>query len=95
MKFLYPGHNYLGPGNPLYNGTPVDEADKIAQKHDWAYHHAHTQEDVYSADKEAINNFYSDFLKNPNLPSLAGAVGLSIKHSTESTLDHVFYPTGK
>jgi hypothetical protein len=31
------GHNYLGPGNPLPNGEPVDVADEIAKKHDYKY----------------------------------------------------------
>ncbi|KAL1426057.1 hypothetical protein MTO96_018532 [Rhipicephalus appendiculatus] len=28
------GHRYLGPGNPLRNGDPVDEDDGIAKSHD-------------------------------------------------------------
>ncbi|KAL1446323.1 hypothetical protein MTO96_044614, partial [Rhipicephalus appendiculatus] len=27
-------HRYLGPGNPLRNGDPVDEDDGIAKSHD-------------------------------------------------------------
>ncbi|QTE03783.1 MAG: capsid protein [Grus japonensis parvo-like hybrid virus] len=35
--WLVPGHNYLGPGNPLHNGKPTNHNDRIAQKHDWGY----------------------------------------------------------
>nr|AXM43002.1 VP1 [Feline bocavirus] len=32
-----PGFKYLGPFNPLNNGDPINEVDKIAQTHDRAY----------------------------------------------------------
>nr|AFH96882.1 VP1 [Feline bocavirus] len=32
-----PGFRYLGPFNPLNNGKPINEVDKVAQKHDKAY----------------------------------------------------------
>nr|WKF51820.1 VP1 [Panthera uncia bocaparvovirus] len=32
-----PGFKYLGPFNPLNNGEPVNEVDKVAQAHDRAY----------------------------------------------------------
>nr|QHD57624.1 capsid protein [Adeno-associated virus] len=35
--FVFPGHNYLGPGNDLDNGKPVDADDAAAKKHDEAY----------------------------------------------------------
>ncbi|KAH8021836.1 hypothetical protein HPB51_018542 [Rhipicephalus microplus] len=34
---LFSGHRYLGPGNPLRNGDPVDEDDGLAKSHDEAY----------------------------------------------------------
>ncbi len=35
--FNFPGHKYLGPGNGLDRGEPVDADDAAAQKHDQAY----------------------------------------------------------
>lgn len=93
MKFLYPGHNYLGPGNPLNNGTPVSNADRIAEKHDWQYHEATSQEEIFKSDQQAIGLFAADFLKSPNLASASGAVGLAIKHGTESLIGNVIYPS--
>lgn len=92
VKVLYPGHNYLGPGNDLDAGTPVDKADEIAQKHDIEYSRATKKQDIFKSDKKAINNFRGDWQKNFNLPSLSGDIGLSIKHFVESNLDRTIYP---
>lgn len=90
---LYPDHNYLGPGNPLDNGPPVDNADKIAQKHDYDYNNAQSLLDVHLSDAEAIGKFGLDFIKNPNLPSAAGAIGLAGKKWLEySTGGATTYP---
>lgn len=35
--FNFPGHKYLGPGNSLDRGPPVDADDAAAQAHDQAY----------------------------------------------------------
>nr|AAZ79676.1 VP1 capsid [Rat adeno-associated virus 1] len=35
--FNFPGHKYLGPGNGLDRGEPVDADDAAAQKHDQEY----------------------------------------------------------
>lgn len=94
-KFLYPGHNYLGPGNPLENGPTVDEADRIAKIHDTHYNEANTNQDVYKADQEAILNFFQDFKKQPNLPSLAGIAGLGTKHLIERSSGKIIYPNLK
>lgn len=45
---IFPGHKYLGPGNKIFCGTPVDSDDLIAQEHDLAYERAETKEDIYS-----------------------------------------------
>lgn len=89
---LYPGHRYLGPGNPLFNGTPVDNADYIAQNHDWEYSTAKTKEDIFNSDSKAINNFTSDYKQKFNLPSFFGSTGLSIKNSFEKFINHTVYP---
>lgn len=36
-KYLAPGYNYCGPGNPLDNGEPVNESDAYCRQHDIDY----------------------------------------------------------
>ncbi|KAL1415819.1 hypothetical protein MTO96_028762 [Rhipicephalus appendiculatus] len=58
---LFPGHRYLGPGNPLRNGDPVDEDDGIAKSHDEAYERAKSHVDVFAADQASAALFLNDF----------------------------------
>lgn len=92
-----PNHNYLGPGNTAQiEGNPhhpVDSDDLIASEHDNAYHQAQTKEDVYKADREAINKFGVDAWHNKNWHSAVGAVGLGLKHGVERLTNRVFYPS--
>lgn len=92
MKFLYPGHNYLGPGNKLENGTTVDRADKIAKIHDYQYSEAKYKEDIFQADESAIDKFGEDYKYNTSIPSLFGNTLLSAKHSFEKLIGHTVYP---
>ncbi|XP_060580207.1 uncharacterized protein LOC132736990 [Ruditapes philippinarum] len=32
-----PGYNYCGPGNPLVNGSPVNQLDEVCMNHDYCY----------------------------------------------------------
>lgn len=81
--FVFPGHRYLGPGNPLNNGDPVDEDDRIAQQHDEAYSRAQSDADVFTADRASIAAFTSDFSRTGNWHSALGATGLGIKNFVE------------
>ena len=90
--FLFPGHKYLGPGNELNNGAPVDSDDFIAKEHDLAYKAACTSDDVHNADKKAILAFLIDCLRNKNWHSAVGAIGLGLKHLTELVCAKIFYP---
>lgn len=69
---VLPFHKYLGPGNDLDSGDPVDEDDRIAQEHDSAYATALTAEDISNADSKAINEFWTDFSTTGNTHSLLG-----------------------
>lgn len=89
---VFPGHKYLGPGNKLSNGLPIDSDDLIAQEHDIAYENANVKEDVIMADEIAIFAFTIDWIKNKNWHSFVGALGLSIKHIAEIILDTTLYP---
>lgn len=91
-KLLMPGHKYLGPGNKLSVGSPVDTDDYIAQQHDLAYENARCKEDVHEADKKAIFAFILDCIKNKNWHSAIGAIGLGLKHVTEVICGKIFYP---
>lgn len=92
--FLLPGHNYLGPGNPLENGPVKNKADQIAKEHDHQYNKANYKEDIYEADQQAIWEFADNFKESPNIPSFLGAAGLGTKHLVEKSLNRVFYPQG-
>lgn len=86
------GYKYLGPGNSLDKGEPVNTADAIAYKHDVRYSQAKNKEDIFSADRDAIQDFHNDFKSNPNFGNALGLIGLGIKHTVESGLNKVIYP---
>ncbi|KAL1472990.1 hypothetical protein MTO96_039012 [Rhipicephalus appendiculatus] len=76
-------HRYLGPGNPLRNGDPVDEDDGIAKSHDEAYERAKSHVDVFAADQASAALFLNDFRRTGNWHSALGAVGLGTKNIVE------------
>lgn len=87
---LYPGHKYLGPGNPTNNGDPVDWDDEIAREHDLAYDKANTQQDITKADDTAIKEFFSDFHQTNNFHSLVGGIGLGLKRGAEAIFGPIY-----
>jgi hypothetical protein len=67
MALLFPGHNYLGPGNDAFRPEePVDEDDRIAQRHDIAYATATEPQHIRQADQTAIREFTYDAFFNRN-----------------------------
>lgn len=78
-----PFHRYLGPGNSLQEGEPVDEDDAIARDHDLRYEEARSAEDVHAADEHSAGDFIDDFAVRGSLHSLAGAAGLTGKRLLE------------
>jgi hypothetical protein len=88
--FIFPGHKYLGPGNEVDSGEPIDSDDVIAKAHDKAYDNAKCEEDIILADKIAIFSFIFDWIKNKNWHSAVGALGLCLKHITEKLLRYIF-----
>lgn len=89
---VLPGHHYIGPGNPLNGQEPVDKDDEIAREHDEAYGTAKTSQDVFNADKTAIDKFAADYATYGNLHSLLGKSGLQIKTAIEQKFG-VIYPS--
>ncbi|KAL3211370.1 hypothetical protein MRX96_008464 [Rhipicephalus microplus] len=71
-QFTRTGHRYLGNGNPLRNGDPVDEDDGIAKSHDEAYERATSHEDVFAADQASAALFLNDFRRTDNWHSPLG-----------------------
>lgn len=89
---LFPDHNYLGPGNSINNGEPVDTDDRIAQVHDIEYSNARSFQDIQNSDYKAIKEFSKDFIYTGNYHSALGATGLSTKYLTEKIIGKNIYP---
>lgn len=94
----FPNHRYLGPGNSLNIGAPVDIDDAIAEKHDIEYDKIversdkNFKEDIFAADRKAIGDFTSDAITNLNWHSAVGALGLGTKHIVEKLTNNIIYP---
>ena len=88
-----PGFNYLGPGNPLDNGEPTNNADRIARDHDFEYSTATSPEDIRRSDRKAIIRFLGDRdLLGPSFGGTVGAIGIGAKYALES-FTGVLYPS--
>ncbi|XP_036327552.1 uncharacterized protein LOC118740163 [Rhagoletis pomonella] len=78
-----PGYKYLGPGNKLNKGVPINEVDLIAQIHDIDYALAKCGKDIREADLEAIRQFHK--IENPfDFGRILGKFGLIAKYGIES-----------
>uniref|UniRef100_A0A8D8Q5W5 Capsid protein VP1 n=1 Tax=Cacopsylla melanoneura TaxID=428564 RepID=A0A8D8Q5W5_9HEMI len=88
---LFPFHKYLGPGNHINNGPPVDTDDEIALQHDLAYESATTPEQVRQADLDAIAAFEANYTTTGNWHSVVGSLGLLLKYRVE-TFTGILYP---
>lgn len=89
--YLLPGHNWIGPGNPIDSAKAVDRDDEIAREHDIEYHNAHNKEDIRKSDWKAIKEFGSDLVHTGNWHSLLGFLGIGGKYLGESLIG-VQYP---
>lgn len=87
----YPGHRFLGPGTKDLGADPVDVDDHIAKHHDIAYRDALSEQDIFTADSQAIGEFWEDFSKTWNPHSLIGFGGLGIKHLAEKAWGKPLY----
>lgn len=82
-RLVLPGHRYIGPGNSVRSGQPIDTDDAIAREHDLLYE-VNSNRDVSSIDAHAVDDFLSDFSLTGNWHSLIGGVGLQVKRQYES-----------
>ncbi|AAL56546.1 viral protein 1-4 [Casphalia extranea densovirus] len=95
-RIHFPYHNYLGPGSDNFKKQPVDEDDAIARAHDLDYDKASSDKDIFKADKQARDEFFSSFVHSGNLHSLIGGLGLGAKNLVEEhVLGKSLYGMGK
>lgn len=99
-----PGSRYIGPGNPVNEQRalgvePTTNSDRHAMNHDLDYNKAKTDQDVYNADKKAINAFFGEAGTftglQPTLNQIHGVIGgtgLAAKNILEERiLGHTVY----
>lgn len=82
-----PFHKYVGPGNKLTEGDPVDSDDIIARLHDYAYEYGL----VHESDRHFAIDFFWDSIINSNWHSNIGSIGLLFKYYLEEIIG-VQYP---
>ena len=86
-KLTWPGYNYLGPGNPIRNGHPINSLDRKARIHDIQYSQAKTKEDIYASDSQALSSF-----SNEGALGILSAGALGAKTLTEQAIGGTIYP---
>nr|QTE04116.1 MAG: capsid protein [Emberiza spodocephala ambidensovirus] len=90
-QFTFPFHKYLGPGNEINNGEPVDFDDVLALNHDIAYIENFPTL-VREADVHYAVDFLHEYITSGHVESLAGTLGLILKTGVERILNTQFYP---
>lgn len=101
IGFNPPPFAYLGPGNNLDNGPPVNEIDSDARIHDKAYDSAQNLGDVQKADKQFIAAASDHIVEGINfhesplnaIGSSLGIGGIGPKYIVENTLNKPLYPS--
>ena len=78
-----PYHKYIGPGNSLDEGSPVDFDDYLALEHDKTYEGSTSDSDIIQSDKQFASDFFSHWVETGHIPSLIGAAGLKTKSYIE------------
>lgn len=93
-KYLAPGYNYCGPGNPLDNGEPVNESDAHCRQHDQEYDRFKKAKDkgqlsneelkqlVRESDDRLISNLQQ--VKNRDFGSYLSEYGIRAKKQLEN-----------
>ena len=97
---VLPGYNYLGPGNSLDRGEPVNEADAAAQKHDQEYQKLLDQGDNPYLRYNHADQEFQEELKDD--ASFGGNLGKAVFQAKKRVLepfglveDEKTAPTGK
>ncbi|KAL6958977.1 hypothetical protein U1Q18_051354 [Sarracenia purpurea var. burkii] len=89
-SLVIPGYRYLGPGNVLDSGQPVNDVDSAARDHDYAYDEACSEGDIRYADSK----FISDISQSTDvIGKTIGAIGINVKAAAEKALNVSLYPS--
>lgn len=88
-----PFSNNIGPGNSIQ--PALTRSDSIAAGHDLHYEHSKSNQEVLSADREAISHFAYEAVNPENpisqLQAGVGLLGLGAKNTVESLSGKVYY----
>jgi hypothetical protein len=107
--FTTPGLKYQGPGNSTNIGEPVNDADKLAQRHDLQYAHAAFRyakgKDTREQYEKRIRNIDGEYVGNnlklltssmnplEQIPSAIGALGIGTKYGGETVFGQQYPST--
>lgn len=84
---LWPGYNYLGPGNEIDGVSPVSSLDEVALDHDMAYGTATSPAQVNAADLRFVGEAY-----NKDFPvGLIASAAIGSKYAIEKMTNMNFY----
>lgn len=101
---VLPGTDYVGPGNPIYEGPAKDATDQTARDHDLIYTEivkasirqgwTKLKFDTYvqEADKLAATSFWKNYNDEGKWQAFFGALGLKVKEVIERKTG-VIYPS--
>lgn len=85
--WVVPGYRYLGPFNPLNNGTPINAADRAAQKHDYAYNdYINKGKNPYLYYNKADSDFLQDLESDRSFGGWIGKTVFGIKRAIAPSL---------
>lgn len=103
--FTVPGFLYLGPGNPINNGSPVNRVDLLAKEHDIRYEEVqqnfelHQNKYMAFEDIQNADRIFVEKLKDLKTQSwceawgkLLGCTIINVKTSIEKCLGFTLYP---
>lgn len=95
--WLYPGTKYVGPGNSLNKGEPVNHGDRVAQKHDLEYDYykyLYNRKEITKKEfEEKIKESDSNFIKENswfNLQEAISKAGIIGKQTVEKITGQLY-----
>lgn len=101
-----PPFKYLGPGNSLNRGPAYNQIDADAEIHDLEYQKGEFQEEIAESDRRFLQKAGDHIIEgisgkgsvSDTIGSIAGGIGIGIKHIAEKVSGKTYYPsnlTGK
>lgn len=91
---ILPDHKYIGPGNPMNLGLPVDDGDALAYLHDEAYDRLlksgvdpkFVYGGISEADNDAIEDSKAILRNHPDVGALAVLLGIGSKQGASKMI---------